>query len=591
MDKIKPDIISFWALVSIPLFLIGCSDNIASSELDSHAPPDTSVSSDSVADTDSATGIQVSSDNVIVSSTDSSTDTVADAVVDTATHPPLAFATMPNFKGNDNTSAPLAGILSLETNQTAQLTISVTSADGESWTLQRTAGPGLTEPILGLKPQTTYTVSVTASVNDQQITENAGEWTTPALPDSFPRLQIISSNAARMEPGMIMFNPWNDVNSDDKPLVVVDNSGTVRWFYDGAPVFDDHHLLANGNVLFAPDECLMQEVDMLGNTVRSWVAVSHPVECDAPKNAIPVAIDSFHHAMDMLHNGNFLVLSSEMREVENFPTSEESADADIATERVMGSIIVEFTPDGQIIKYIPLLDLLDPTRIGRGVLRDSWSLLNKYRLDGDRPKDWDHANALIYDEAEDAYYVSVRHQDAIIKVNRTAETLEWILGTPANWQSPWAEKLLAPKGEIQWFFHQHAVTFTDRGLGLYDNGNYGAPAFEPEKDAVYSRAVLFSIDETAGTASQIWAYGPPSGEADSVYSRAMGNADFEATTTGNVLISNGWASGGPVGTYSRIVEVTEAGEIVFELLLQGDDEEDDKRYAMHRARRIADLRQ
>jgi hypothetical protein len=57
----------------------------------------------------------------------------------------------------------------------------------------------------------------------------------------------------------------------------------------------------------------------------------------------------------------------------------------------MGSAIVEFSPQGEIIKHISLLDLLDPTRIGRDALDTSWT--SQHVAGGQRPLDWDHANA------------------------------------------------------------------------------------------------------------------------------------------------------------------------------------------------------
>ncbi len=495
----------------------------------------------------------------------------------------LAFTEDPTFEGNDNPAVPQVGILTLETNYPARVDIEV-SGGGETWILEREGDPRLEEPILGLKPDTRYSISVSARAGDQEITHDSLEWTSPPLPAGFPPIDVPVCDPDELEPGMSMFNVWNGIGGSSKPLIIVDHEGIVRWYYDGDPVYDDHRRLPNGNFLFSPDECVIEEVDMQGDLVRSWHAATSPTTCDVPEDAVPVAVDSFHHELSMLPNGDLLVLSSEVREIEDFPTSEDDPDAPRETAPAVGAIILEFTPEGEILKYIPLMDILDPTRIGRDSLSSSWSLIFRYREDGQVPRDWDHANALVYEKASDAYYVSVRHQDAIIKVNRADESLEWILGTPSNWESPWDDRLLTPVGDLAWPYHQHAVELTLKGIGMYDNGNHRASAYETPNDS-YSRAVLFSVDEEEMTVEQIWSFGESSG-SDAFYSSAMGDADWQPTE-GNVLICKGLLRG-ENGSYSQIVEVSEEGEILFELTVQEAD--GSSNYAMHRARRIPDIR-
>jgi hypothetical protein len=245
---------------------------------------------------------------------------------------------------------------------------------------------------------------------------------------------------------------------------------------------------------------------------------------------------------------------------------------------VLGAVIVEFTPEGEVEERISLLDLLDPTRIGRDSTSTGWP--TRYVAAGEVAHDWDHANAVIYEAASDSYYLSLRNQDAILKVHRGSETLTWILGTPANWASPWSDKLLTPVGDLLWPFHQHAVELTPAGLGLYDNGNYRAAAYEPPGDE-YSRAVVYSIDEEARTVSEVWSYGAASG-ADHFFSGAMGDADWQPNT-GNVLIVNAVVD----GNSAEILEVTPAGERVFELHLADDS---GTIFTIYRAQRLADIR-
>lgn len=496
------------------------------------------------------------------------------------------------FHGNDNPAVPQAGVLDLEVDVATELVVAV-SGGGEEWSLSRAAATKFREPIVGLRPDTKYTVSAQISADGGSYSVGPFEWTTPPLPKDFPPISVPVSAPAKMETGMTEFNPW--VNAGQKILlVIVDHEGVVRWYYQGYRVFDDHSRLPNGNFLFTPDECVLMEVDILGNLVRSWYAAKHPVGCEnVPAGSIPVDVESIHHEETLLPNGNLLVLSTEGRWIDDFPTSEDDAGAPTARAYSVGCVIVEFAVTGEIVKYIPLMDLLDPTRIGRGTLpakqdKPPWGVIANYSNRAEAVNDWDHANAVVYQESSDSYYVSLRHQDAVIKVNRSSGLLIWILGTPSNWKSPWKEKLLSPIGALQWPYHQHAVQVSTAGVGMYDNGNFRAAAFEPPATTEYSRAVIYSVDEEAKTVQQTWSFGAPTGE-NSFFSGAMGNGTW-LPSTGNELIANGiLVSKTQARTSAQILEVAQDGTRLFELNVGGDTR--NTWYLMHRARRIADIRE
>jgi hypothetical protein len=101
----------------------------------------------------------------------------------------------------------------------------------------------------------------------------------------------------------------------------------------------------------------------------------------------------------------------------------------------------------------------------------------------------------------------------------------------------------------------------------------------------YSRAVIYKVDETARTVSQVWSYGPPSG-TDSFYSSGMDDADRQPTT-GNVLLTSSQLVAGDGSTYAQIVEVTPDGTRVFKLNTKGNA---GSVYPVYRADRIPDLR-
>ena len=496
----------------------------------------------------------------------------------------MAWVVEPTFVGNDNPAAPQAGILRFEVDVPARAEVEVVGG-GEQWALELSPATEVDKPIVGLKPDTAYSLTVSVTAGDNTLTTDGLEWRTPALPGDFPPWEVRMSHPSEMEPGMTLFSPRENWQTTQGPIVIVDHEGVVRWYFrdQDHKVQEDLRQLENGNFLFGHDFCSLQEVDLLGNVVAMWHATEYPGGCDASSESVGVPVVDFHHDSLVLPNGNLLALSSEARTVDGFPTDENNADAARTTARILGGVIVEFSPDGKLVKHIAIADLIDPTRIGRDSLQTSWP--SNHVPPGEPARDWDHANAVIYEKASDCYYVSLRHQDAIIKVNRKTQQLVWILGTPANWNAPWKDKLLTPVGDLKWQYHQHAVELTPRGLGLYDNGNYRAAAFEPVgSDPPYSRAVIYEIDEDRREVREVWSYGEPSGDL-SFYSQGMGDADWQPQT-GNLVMVNSELVDGPT-TYAQILEVKPDGTRVFDLTVRGAT---GSVYALYRADRIADIR-
>jgi arylsulfate sulfotransferase len=420
------------------------------------------------------------------------------------------------------------------------------SGGDEAWTLLlQSPAVSHEQVILGVKPDTSYEVTVTvANEYDEQVASSL-QWRTPALPSDFPRLEFIQSDTSRMEPGMTLF----DVRSLHY-VIVVDGTGEVRWYYHLDRTCETVRLLANGNLIYVSQPDRICEIDWLGNSVACWVAAN---AADAPAGAIAVDVEVFHHSVHEMPSGNILALSREHRDIEDYPSSVTDANAPTRTARVGGDVVTEFTRDGQIVKAISLLDLLDPTRVGYNAVSDGQN------------QDWSHSNSAVYDPDADAYLVSARHQDAVLKIDRETESLLWILGNHANWDTPWQDRLLTPVGEeLEWQYHQHSAQIPPGGgVGLHDNGNYGAPAFEPRQSRP-SRAVRYSIDEDQMTVTQVWSY-TPVWEGEPLFSGGTSDADWQPTT-GNVLITSGTLATNtePPG-WAQIVEVTDDGTVVFEL--------------------------
>ncbi len=484
--------------------------------------------------------------------------------------------------------APLGARIAISTDEPARLTVEI--ADGARLVRRELDGryrSAHVVPLTGLRPARTHAVTFIATDAAGNRAAAALNLDTEPLPDDFPPLEVAVSQPERMEPGATLFNVYRWGREGRDPdfglLVAVDTAGDVVWYYRAGHVIANAVPLASGNLLYMAMVdgiwALLVEIDLLGNVVRGW----HPraLAARAPAGSILVDTDSLHHDMMVLPSGNLAALGSEVRTYRDYPTSEEDPAAPRATRDVVGDLVVEFAPDGTVVRQWSLLDALDPYRIGYDSLGTSfWGAT--YGALG-RPDtelaDWTHANALAHDARDDTFVVSARHQDALVKLDRSGAA-RWILGPHAGWSDPWRSRLLEPRGDLEWPYHGHGVEVTPDGTILvFDNGNHRATPFDDPlpAEASYSRAVEFDVDEEALSVRQRWVY-PPS-DAERFYSSFLSDADW-LPATGNVLITDGGrtrtvetADGEPaVRRWARILEVTrdEPAETVFELVIDDD---------------------
>lgn len=447
---------------------------------------------------------------------------------------------------NPNPTVPMAAILSLTTDEPAMLTLGF--SDGErNWTATPSS-EYLTShevPVVGMRAGITHSITATLTDESGNTTEiAAGDFDVPELPELFPRPHVVVSDPDRMEPGVNLFNVngrWPVNWGDTLPGVIVDNEGHTIWYYlpEDEKVHDIKRI-SNGNFLIEiwPGTTGMIEIDLLGNTVNRWHFTG--TAKDPKPGSIPVETDSIHHDMVELPNGNLLVMSSEVRQYDDWYTSTTDADAPRQDgANLVGDVIVEMTWDGEVVNEWKLLDMIDPYRIGYGSLReDYWDAHYDGVVEG-IVYDYMHGNAVIYDESDHSFIMSAPYQNAVFKVSMETGELVWILGTHDGWTEDYADKLLTPVGDVEWSYKHHAISHTGRDtLILFDNGvDRAMPFVEPSMPLAesYSKAVEYSIDEENMTVSQPWEYGP---EQELFYGRYLGDVDW-LPTTGNILINTG----------------------------------------------------
>jgi arylsulfate sulfotransferase len=493
----------------------------------------------------------------------------------------------PTLTMDPNGVTPLAGVVQLTTDIPARVTLSITNGT-ESWT--REFAQFETEhylPILGLKPDNSYSIVITVTDEEGQIEtlSPALQAETDPLPADFPTISVLTSEPSRMEPGYTLIDKFARAPANTTPdstpngtltrySVILDNTGEVVWY--STLGHRDMSQLPNGNITYKAAQNLVEK-DLLGNTINSYSL--NPAQT--------------HHDIEITTHGTILSLHKESFFVEGYPTSYTDPNAPTISTYIEDNPVVELSLDGQLLNKWYLADMLDPTRLTYSSL-----VISNFGTD---MYDWAHANAVLHDPSDDSIIVSIRHQDAVIKFSRTTGSLKWILANHDSWPPELQPYLLTPVGEpFEWQYHQHAPTLTPSGtLLLFDNGNYRATPFDGREIVKfkenYSRAVEYAIDEENMEVEQIWEYGK---YVDNTYfDHGVGDADH-MKKTGNILITHGSVSliGGIssdlIGmgiSHMRFIEVNHntPAEKIFEVAIY--DPTPGAKISGYRSERIPDL--
>ena len=443
------------------------------------------------------------------------------------------FVTAPTVEKNPNENVPLVALVRFRTDEPVDARITV---DDGRRTRSVVYGPshdpeeGL--PIVGMRADTGHRITVAAG--------DAGPVTlayrTPPLPADSAAWPTIATKVARtseMQPGFTLLSVRRTANIRQTfmtpaqvrfttrwgMLMAVDEEGEVVWYCVADARIAGVTQLANGNLFFHHVDFRSVEMDMTGRVIRMFYASGRPF--GPVEGAIPIEAASLHHQPHQMPNGNFLAMTANARMIENYFTSETDPDAPRKTQPVVGDRFVEFTPEGDIVWTWDTFEHLD-------VYRWSYHLMEVFWHNRGFPHhlDWTHGNGITYDPRDDSVIVSLRHQDAIVKIDKASGEIRWILGDHGNWKSPQKEKLLEPAHELRWHYHGHNPRVTEDGtILMYDNGICRAQPYDPQAapHECFARAVEYEVDEDRRTVREVWTSSDDD-DPERVISWAMGDA-------------------------------------------------------------------
>ncbi len=245
-------------------------------------------------------------------------------------------------------------------------------------------------------------------------------------------------------------------------VVIFDHEGVPVWWDTESPGrMINPTVLEDGTIAWWRDNHGFIVHSLSGSILGEINAVSGPTDL---------------HELQQEPDGDYLLISSKVRE--HIDLTEYSYGSD---ESVLDYVVEEVNPQGQLVWSWDTANHVGLAETGRW-----WP-----RLSGEIPRDIVHMNA-IEAAGEDAVLVSLRHTDAIYKVDKGTGEILWKLG--GTWTPKSLNVVNDPEGAYP-LGGQHDVRLMPDGtITAYDN-NTNQPSAP--------RAVRYQIDEANRTATLV----------------------------------------------------------------------------------------
>lgn len=410
--------------------------------------------------------------------------------------------------------------------------------------------------VAGMQGSTTYHMQAAIQfTNGINATDSDHTFTTQAVPANMqPKLTATTAAGMTPQPGIEVLNV---LSGSPSGVVVTDLAGNVLWTYavPGVATNDIQgvKLLPNGDFLMAigpnsgaplssiPAGTIseIREVNLGGDTVREinladlnalLPNVAGCAECN-------VTLQTFHHDVEPLPNGHWIVLANTTMKLSATTTP---ALTNAPPTTVLGDVIVDLDENLQPVWAWNTFNHLNPNH-------------HPYMF-----PDWTHGNAVVYSADDGNIVFSMRHENWVIKIDyqdgKGTGAVLWRLGQGGNFT------LKNGVDPTDWQYAQHYPSFFSSNtsgvfsLSVMDNGDdrifasgvtCGASGNPP---CLYSTIPVFQIDENAMTATltshQILPTNRYNFYGGSVDLLANGNIEYDLCGVG------------PIGTNSYIYEVT-----------------------------------
>ena len=414
-----------------------------------------------------------------------------------------------------------------------------------TWSQSTTvAGGQISILVAGMRPNTTYHMQAVVQFSDGgSATDVDHTFVTGGAPIA-PNLSVTTTPGMTPQSGVEELTFFSGMSIG---LAVTDLQGNILWGYvlpsnDAGLSIYGAKLLPNGDFLLSvgegssqpllgptkADKISIREIDLAGNIVRE--ISTNDLNAKLQAAGYDLTLQEFHHDVTPLPNGHWLVLSNVIRPFTDLPGYP-------GVTNVLGDVVIDLDENLQPVWVWNEFDHFD---------------VNRHPM---QFPDWTHTNAVVYSPSDSNIFVSMRHQNWVVKVDYrdgagTGDVL-WRLGQGGDFT------LQGGVDPTDWQYAQHYPSLFspnssgEFSLGLMDNGDdrifstgvncgtSGAPA------CLYTTIPVFQIDEIAKTANLTFHQILP----PSLYNSWGGNTDLLAN--GNIEYD---LAG--VGADSDIFEVT-----------------------------------
>lgn len=329
--------------------------------------------------------------------------------------------------------------------------------------------------VMGLLPEVEVRFRVVIPDEEGETTSDPQTVTTGPLSNEAPQLDVEGGEHDE-------FTVVPILGAATGPAIF-DRNGKAVWFYP------DHRELDVYRARLARDgrSLLYNAASVSGDPADESVLVRVSLD-GTEETATPVNL--LAHDFVELPDGTIGAMVVEYRDVDGVP--------------IRGDQIVEITPDGTQTVAWSAWDCFDPA----------------VDIGTDQNIGWTFANALDYDEAADAYRISLRNFSTIVQIDRATRTCPIRFGTTAANVTP------AP-GDAT-FLHEHQSHWVDGSVLVFDNDGASGE----------SRVTEFAWDGSAATADAVWSYT----SEPSIYTFVLG--DVTRLAGGDTMVD--WAVGGQI---------------------------------------------
>jgi hypothetical protein len=384
------------------------------------------------------------------------------------------------------------------------------------WSVDASAGAGAT--VAFAQPMTTApAASATANVElseNQAVVVSASngsdteQYWVRCLPPDFPQILMVPHpDAGVPTPGYYLLGDVTNASGESGYAMVIDGNGVPVWY--------SHTLNGNDPVdveSLAPNVVSFVAYLYYTFSQTSWKYEVHGLGTDGVSDVQPVGEPLDLHELQMLSNGDYLVLSDpittgvDLTGLGSFHTN----------ESMIGCNVQELSPSGAVVWQWTATDHFDPVKDSTFPETDTVS--------GMTVVDPFHCNSIDVD-ADGDLLISSRNMDSVFLVSKATGDVVWKMGG-ATYTKDGATYLTVTSDPQTSFYRQHDARFLPNGqISLFDDAT-STPGV--------ARGVVYSYDVNAGTATFVWEY------QGTVQSSAMGS--FRILSDGSRII--GWGEGG-----------------------------------------------